>query len=274
MSEDSEACHGARNGSVVSVQGLYKRFGDTEVLRDINVDVSPEEVLCVIGASGSGKSTLLRCVSFLEPYDAGRVYIKGELLGFREPPRGLVPDRQRGIAQVRAGIGMVFQHFNLWPNMTALGNTTLALRLVKGMSRSQADARGEEALRKVGLADKARSYPAHLSGGQQQRVAIARALAMEPEIMLFDEPTSALDPELVGEVLDAMKELASEGMTMMVVTHEMGFAAEMADRVIFMDHGEVVEEGTPRSIFVESANERLKSFLETWKQRNALFEET
>lgn len=270
------AAHNRRDtdGPVVSVRALGKRFGTVEVLRDINLDVSREEVVCVIGASGSGKSTLLRCVSFLEPYDEGRVYIDGNLLGFRETEKGTVPAGQKHIDQVRSGIGMVFQHFNLWPNMTALGNTTLALRLVRGMARSEADERGQIALEKVGLSDKIHVYPAYLSGGQQQRVAIARALAMEPEIMLFDEPTSALDPELVGEVLDAMKELASEGMTMIVVTHEMGFAADMADRVIFMDQGEVVEEGPPRSIFVESDNARLQSFLETWKQRNALFSDS
>ncbi|MEX0607544.1 MAG: amino acid ABC transporter ATP-binding protein, partial [Halofilum sp. (in: g-proteobacteria)] len=217
---------------IVSVRNLDKRFGDLEVLRDINIDVHPQEVVCVIGASGSGKSTLLRCVSFLEPYSEGRVYIEGNLLGYRETTNGLVPDSQRSIDRVRQNVGMVFQHFNLWPNKTALGNVTLALRLVRGMSRDDADEHGRSTLEKVGLADKAAMYPSQLSGGQQQRVAIARALAMDPKLMLFDEPTSALDPELVGEVLNVMKAVAAEGMTMMVVTHEMGFAAEMADRVV------------------------------------------
>lgn len=271
MTDDTAQIRSDGATPVVSIRGLHKRFGTVEVLRDIDLDVKPEEVVCVIGASGSGKSTLLRCVSFLEPYDEGRVYIDGALLGYRETEKGIVHAGEKEIDRVRGAVGMVFQHFNLWPNKTALGNTTLALRLVRGLSREEADQRGQRALEKVGLGDKLHAYPAYLSGGQQQRVAIARALAMEPEIMLFDEPTSALDPELVGEVLDAMKELASEGMTMMVVTHEMGFAAEMADRVIFMDQGEIVEQGRPRSIFVESSNPRLQSFLETWKQRNALF---
>lgn len=255
---------------LIVVEGLGKAFGDIQALADIDLEVDRGEVVCIIGPSGSGKSTLLRCVSFLEPYTEGRVYIEGELLGYRERQGRLVPDRQRNIDRVRRDIGMVFQHFNLWPHMTVLENTTIALRLVQGDSRETADRRGREMLAKVGLQDKTDVYPAHLSGGQQQRVGIARALAMDPQVMLFDEPTSALDPELVGEVLQVMKALAEEGMTMLVVTHEMGFAAEMADRVIFMDRGRIVERGSPAEILRHSRNARLQEFLQTWKERNTL----
>ncbi len=254
--------------SVIRIERLHKFFGDNEVLRDINLQVKQKEVLCVIGPSGSGKSTLLRCIAFLEEYDRGRIYIEGKLLGFREAGGRLVRDSERNVSRCRRNVGMVFQQFNLWPHMTALGNVTEALVGVKRVTRAAANEIGSAVLTKVGLADKLDVYPSRLSGGQQQRVAIARALAMEPHVMLFDEPTSALDPELVGEVLQVMKQLASEGMTMLVVTHEMGFAAEVADRVIFMDFGQIVEEGTAADIFRVAQSSRLKQFLDTWRARN------
>ena len=254
--------------SVIRIERLHKFFGDNEVLRDINLQVKQKEVLCVIGPSGSGKSTLLRCIAFLEEYDQGRIYIEGKLLGFREAGGRLVRDSERNISRCRRNVGMVFQQFNLWPHMTALGNVTEALVGVKRMPRAAASEIGSAVLTKVGLKDKLDVYPSRLSGGQQQRVAIARALAMEPHVMLFDEPTSALDPELVGEVLQVMKQLANEGMTMLVVTHEMGFAAEVADRVIFMDFGQIVEEGTAADIFRVAQSSRLKQFLDTWRARN------
>jgi len=254
--------------SVIRIERLHKFFGDNEVLRDINLQVKQKEVLCVIGPSGSGKSTLLRCIAFLEEYDEGRIYIEGKLLGFREAGGRLVRDSERNVYRCRRNVGMVFQQFNLWPHMTALGNVTESLVGVKRMPRAAANEIGSAVLTKVGLADKLDVYPSRLSGGQQQRVAIARALAMEPHVMLFDEPTSALDPELVGEVLQVMKQLANDGMTMVVVTHEMGFAAEVADRVIFMDFGQIVEEGTAADIFRIAQSSRLKQFLDTWRARN------
>jgi polar amino acid transport system ATP-binding protein len=254
--------------SVVRIERLHKFFGDNEVLCDINLQVRQKEVLCVIGPSGSGKSTLLRCIAFLEEYDRGRIYIEGKLLGFRETGGRLVRDSERNVSRSRRNVGMVFQQFNLWPHMTALGNVTEALVGVKRLARAAANEIGSAVLTKVGLEDKLDVYPSRLSGGQQQRVAIARALAMEPHVMLFDEPTSALDPELVGEVLQVMKQLANEGMTMVVVTHEMGFAAEVADRVIFMDFGRIVEEGTAADIFRVAQSSRLKQFLDTWRARN------
>ena len=254
--------------SVIHIERLHKFFGENEVLRDVSLQVRHKEVLCVIGPSGSGKSTLLRCIAFLEEYDRGRIYIEGRLLGFRETNGRLVRDSERNISRCRRNVGMVFQQFNLWPHMTALGNVTEALVGVKRLPRAAANEVGSVVLTKVGLADKIDVYPSRLSGGQQQRVAIARALAMEPHVMLFDEPTSALDPELVGEVLQVMKQLASEGMTMVVVTHEMGFAAEVADRVIFMDFGQIVEEGTAVEIFRATQSSRLKQFLDTWRVRN------
>ena len=260
--------HGA---PVIKVRGLGKNFGAVAALKGIDLDIYPSEVACIIGPSGSGKSTLLRCMSFLEDYSAGEVEIESRLLGYRRSETGLVRDSERGIAEARRNVGMVFQHFNLWPHMTALENTTLGLRLTKGMRRQAADETGLAALTRVGLREQARRYPSQLSGGQQQRVAIARALAMSPHVMLFDEPTSALDPQLVGEVLDTMKELARDGMTMGIVTHEMGFAAQVADRVIFIDQGEIVETGPPRTLFLEPRSARLREFLDTWKQRNVLF---
>jgi polar amino acid transport system ATP-binding protein len=241
---------GHRNA--IEVHDLHKSFGDVEVLKGIDFRVDPGEVVCVIGPSGSGKSTLLRCVNRLEDPTAGRVLIEGED----------ITDPDADVDRLRARIGMVFQAFNLFPHLTVLRNLTLAQRRVLGRSKAQAQEIARANLERVGLSEKADAYPAHLSGGQQQRVAIARALSMDPDMMLFDEPTSALDPELVGEVLEVMRRLADEGMTMMVVTHEMGFAREVADRVVFMDDGAVVEEGPPARVLVEPAHERTRRFLQ------------
>ena len=263
-----EATSGAAEGKpVVLVEGLHKRFGPVHVLKGIDLAVDRSQVVCVIGPSGSGKSTLLRCMAFLDRYDEGRVFIEGRLLGYREAGDRRLPDSERNIDRVRAVIGMVFQHYNLWPHKTALGNVTEALRVVRKLGKREAEAIGMEMLAKVGVDDKANDYPARLSGGQQQRTAIARALAMRPHVMYFDEPTSALDPELVGEVLQVMQELASEGMTMVVVTHEMGFAAHVADEVVFMDAGEVIERGPPDDIFKRPRSDRLREFLDTWRSR-------
>ena len=246
----------------VRVKDLHKSFAGNEVLRGIDFEVSRGEVVCIIGPSGSGKSTLLRCITLLETPDHGHIYVNGHLVGFRENRKGeLVPVSQRELNRARAEIGMVFQQFNLWPHKTVLGNLVEAPVLVRRMPRKQAVEMAGNLLGKVGLTEKINAYPATLSGGQQQRVAIARALAMQPKVMLFDEVTSALDPELVQEVLDVMKQLANEGMTMLVVTHEMGFAREVADRVVFMDDGVVVEEGPPERIFDEPAHERTRQFL-------------
>ena len=236
---------------ILDVRGLRKSFGATEVLRGIDLAVKPQELVFVIGPSGSGKSTLLRCCNRLEEPTGGSIWIDGVDL----------MDRATDINAMRRKIGMVFQSFNLYPHMTALGNVTLALRKVVGQSRSAADAAGMAALARVGLAEKAKSYPGELSGGQQQRVAIARALALEPTVMLFDEPTSALDPELVGSVLNVMRELKLGGMTMLVVSHEMRFARDAADRVIFMDHGLIVEEGPPAQVFGAPREPRTRAFL-------------
>jgi polar amino acid transport system ATP-binding protein len=237
--------------AVVEVRGLHKYFGDLHVLKGIDLRLKAHEVVCVIGPSGSGKSTLLRCVNLLEEPSAGEVLIDGVTINR--------PDVD--IDRVRTRVGIVFQSFNLFPHLTALRNVTLALEKVVGTSRQDARERASEHLARVGLADKAASYPSQLSGGQQQRVAIARALAMDPEVMLFDEVTSALDPELVKEVLDVMRALASDGMTMLVVTHEMGFAREVGDRVIFMDDGVIVEEGPPRDFFIAPTQPRTREFL-------------
>ena len=236
---------------IIHVSDLHKSFGDNEVLKGIDCDVEPQEVVCVIGPSGSGKSTFLRCLNMLEDITSGEVVIDGKHL----------TAKQTNINEVRTEIGMVFQQFNLFPHMSVLENISLAPLKVRNLSTQAVRDRALKLLDKVGLGDKANAYPAQLSGGQQQRVAIARALAMEPKMMLFDEPTSALDPELVGEVLAVMKQLAEEGMTMVVVTHEMGFASEVADRVLFMDDGLIVEEGTPDEIFRAPKSERTKSFL-------------
>jgi polar amino acid transport system ATP-binding protein len=246
---------------MVSAEAVYKSYGRLEVLRGIDLEVYPKEVMCMIGPSGSGKSTFLRCINHLEKIDAGRLSVDGNLVGYRQRGDKLyeLPDRE--VCRKRSEIGMVFQNFNLFPHMTALGNVIEAPIRVKKESRATAVTRGRAALDKVGLADKESAYPRQLSGGQQQRVAIARALAMQPKLMLFDEPTSALDPELVGEVLDAMRSLAEEGMTMIVVTHEMGFAREVGDSLVFMDAGVIVESGKPRDVLTNPRHERTRSFL-------------
>ena len=236
---------------MIRIENLHKSFGDLEVLRGIDLHVKPGEVVCIIGPSGSGKSTVLSCINRLEEITAGRIVVDGND----------ITDPKTDINQVRAEAGMVFQQFNLFPHMTVLQNVTLGPVKVRRMSRAAADKLGRELLVKVGLAQKSGNYPDQLSGGQKQRVAIARSLALRPKVMLFDEPTSALDPELVGEVLEVMKQLATEGMTMVVVTHEMGFAREVADRVIFIDHGVIQEEGPPQSLFSNPQNPRLKDFL-------------
>lgn len=253
--------------AVISVRGLEKRFGDKTVLRDIDLDIHSGDVTCIIGPSGSGKSTLLRSLAFLDAYDAGEVHIFGQMLGWRDTPLGRKRAGNRELTKARSPIGMVFQHFHLWPHMSVLNNVTLALRLVHGFSRLAADETGREMLGKVGLAAFADRRPESLSGGQKQRVAIARALAVKPKVMLFDEPTSALDPELVGEVLSVMKALAAEGMTMVIVTHEMGFAAHAANRVVFMDGGRIIEEGSPQALFATPKSDRLSQFLQTWRER-------
>jgi polar amino acid transport system ATP-binding protein len=240
---------------------VWKRFGRLEVLKGVTLDVKRRETVCVIGASGSGKTTLIRCINHLEKIDAGRIEVNGHLIGYRERNGKLVEDSEKNIAKQRTEIGMVFQRFNLFPHKTALENVIEAPVRVRGVAKEQAVREAEALLARVRLADKRDIYPNKLSGGQQQRVAIARALAMKPALMLFDEPTSALDPETIGEVLDAMKELAREGMTMIVVTHEMGFAREAADRVVMMDEGKIIEEGTPEHFFLSPTHERTKQFL-------------
>ena len=250
------------NGPMVDAQDIHKSFHHNLVLRGVSMQVQKGEVVAIIGPSGSGKTTFLRCLNHLEKINNGRIYIDGQLMGYRETPDGrLVEEREAVTARLRAQIGMVFQRFNLFGHMTALQNVMEAPIEVKGEPRDQVEAKARALLAKVGLDAKADAYPARLSGGQQQRVAIARALAMDPKLMLFDEATSALDPELVGEVLKVMRQLAEEGMTMVVVTHEMGFAREVADRVIFMDGGVIVEEGQPEQIFSAPRQERTQSFL-------------
>jgi polar amino acid transport system ATP-binding protein len=246
---------------MVTAEGVRKHFGANEVLRGIDLEVRRGEVMCVIGPSGSGKSTLLRCINHLEKIHGGRLTVDGELVGYEQRGEKLYELKERAVARKRADIGMVFQHFNLFPHMTALGNIVEAPIRVKGVSKHEADERGRALLAQVGLVGRDHVYPRQLSGGQQQRVAIARALAMEPKLMLFDEPTSALDPELVGDVLDVMRDLANSGMTMFVVTHEMGFAREVGDKLVFMDDGIVVESGTPRDIIANPRHERTKAFL-------------
>ncbi len=247
--------------SMIRIENINKFFGKLQVLKDINLIVEQREVLCVIGPSGSGKSTMLRCLNHLEIITDGKIYIEDELVSHREKDSDILKISPKKVAEMCEELGMVFQRFNLFPHKTVLENLTLAPMIVKKVSKNEAETKAHELLKKVGLSDKANEYPSRLSGGQQQRVAIARALAMEPKIMLFDEPTSALDPELVGEVLEVMKALAKEGMTMIVVTHEMGFAKEVGTRVIFMDEGKIVEEGKPGEIFVNPKNSRTKEFL-------------
>ncbi len=246
---------------MVRAETVGKSFGDVEVLRGVDLVVEPGQVCCVIGPSGSGKSTLLRCINHLETIDTGRLWVGGELMGLREENGKLYRLRDSALGRQRREIGMVFQRFNLFPHRTAAENVMEAPVVVRRESRATARKRAVELLGRVGLADRADAYPAQLSGGQQQRVAIARALAMQPKLMLFDEPTSALDPELVGEVLDVMRELAREGMTMIVVTHEMGFAREVGDALVFMDDGRIVESGDPRAVLSDPQEERTRAFL-------------
>ena len=255
---------------MLEIRGLSKRFGAHEVLRGVDLAVGDSEVVCLIGPSGSGKSTLLRCVNFLESYDAGEVRIAGRLIGYQDAPNGVRrPMAARHLREMRREIGMVFQHFNLWPHMSALANVAEPLRRVRGLPAAEAEERAHAMLARVGLSAKAQAYPSRLSGGQQQRVAIARALAMQPRLMLFDEPTSALDPELVGEVLEVMRSLAAEGMTMLIVTHEMGFAAHVADRIAFIDGGRIIDDGPPRRVLHESQEPRVRQFFQTYHDRNA-----
>jgi polar amino acid transport system ATP-binding protein len=246
---------------IVSAEGVVKRFGRLEVLKGVSLDVQPRETVCIIGPSGSGKTTFIRCINHLEKIDGGRIEVNGHLIGYREKNGKLVEDSEVNIARQRVEIGMVFQRFNLFPHMTALENVIEAPLRVRKLSKTLAIKEGEALLDRVGLADKRDVYPGKLSGGQQQRVAIARALAMKPAVMLFDEVTSALDPETIGEVLEVMKELVAVGMTMIVVTHEMGFAREAADRVVMMDDGLVIEEGTPEHFFTQPDHERTQQFL-------------
>ena len=246
---------------MVKAERVHKRFGRLEVLKGVSLEVEPREVVCLLGPSGSGKTTFLRCINHLEKIDAGRLWVDGKLVGYRQSGDRLYEQHDGEICRDRAEIGMVFQSLNLFGHMTALENVTEAPIHVKKVPRSDAVARGKELLERVGLADKLAAYPSQLSGGQQQRVAIARALAMQPKLMLFDEPTSALDPELVGDVLEVMRQLAREGMTMIVVTHEMGFAREAADRVVMLDDGKIIEEGAPEDLFERPKEPRTKQFL-------------
>ncbi|WP_316526334.1 amino acid ABC transporter ATP-binding protein [Kitasatospora brasiliensis] len=246
---------------MVRAENVHKSYGLVEVLKGIDLEVRKGEVFCLIGPSGSGKSTFLRCINHLEKINGGRLWVDGELVGYRQKGDRLHELKDREVAVKRRDIGMVFQRFNLFPHMTAIENVMEAPVQVKGETRAEARERGMALLERVGLADKAKNYPSQLSGGQQQRVAIARALAMKPKLMLFDEPTSALDPELVGDVLDVMRGLAEEGMTMVVVTHEMGFAREVGDALVFMDGGVVVESGNPRQVLTDPQHERTRAFL-------------
>ena len=256
------AATGSGDGTpMVKAEAVHKRFGQLEVLKGIDMEVYPGQVVVLLGASGSGKSTFLRCINHLEKINAGRLWVDGNLVGYRQEGDKVYELKEKEISKKRAEIGMVFQRFNLFPHMTALENIIEAPCQVRRVSKEAARERARKLLDQVGLAEKADVYPAQLSGGQQQRVAIARALAMDPKLMLFDEPTSALDPELVGDVLEAMKQLARNGMTMIVVTHEMGFAREVGDQVVFMDGGVVVEQGPPREVFANPQHERTKAFL-------------
>ena len=246
---------------MVKAEGVCKNFGALKVLKGVTLEIGRGQVLVLVGPSGSGKSTFLRCINHLEQVNGGRLYVDGDLIGYRERGGKLYEMPPRDAAKQRRDIGMVFQHFNLFPHRNALANIIEAPIQVKGVKKADAIERAKDLLDQVGLSDKATAYPAQLSGGQQQRVAIARALAMNPKLMLFDEPTSALDPELVGEVLGVMKKLASEGMTMVVVTHEMGFAREVADQLVFMDAGVIVERGKPREVLSNPQHDRTKAFL-------------
>src|ERR687898_2146272 len=261
---DGRAATGPGDGTpMVKAEAVHKRFGHLEVLKGIDMEVLPGQVVVLLGASGSGKSTFLRCINHLEKINAGRLWVDGHLVGYRQEGDKLYELREKEISKSRAEIGMVFQRFNLFPHMTALENICEAPCQVRKTSKDAARTRARQLLDQVGLAEKADVYPAQLSGGQQQRVAIARALAMDPKLMLFDEPTSALDPELVGDVLEAMKQLAKDGMTMIVVTHEMGFAREVGDQVVFMDQGVVVESGRPEDVLDDPQRQRTRNFLES-----------
>lgn len=254
---------------IVSLRGVGKSFGANRVLADIDLDIQKGEVVSLIGPSGSGKTTLLRCVNFLEAYDEGEVRIRGALLGYRRSAAGrLKPETERIISEVRAPVAMVFQQFNLWPHMTVLENVMAPLTLAKAMREDRARALAGEALARVGMSAKAGARPPELSGGQQQRVGIARALAMDPEVMLLDEPTSALDPELVDEVLEVIKSLSRAGMTMIMATHEMSFAAEVSDRIVFMEKGHIVTLGTPREVIHQPTHPRVRAFLQPWIRRS------
>ena len=252
---------GAAPGLIVCAVDVCKQFGRLEVLKGVSLDVRRRETVCIIGPSGSGKTTFIRCINHLEKIDGGRITVNGHLIGYRQKGERLVEDSEKSIARQRTQIGMVFQRFNLFPHKTALENVVEAPVHVLGRDKDEATAEGVALLTRVGLRDKCDTYPGKLSGGQQQRVAIARSLAMKPALILFDEPTSALDPEVTGEVLAVMEELAHEGMTMIVVTHEMGFAREAADRVVMMDEGVIIEEGTPEHFFEAPEHERTKQFL-------------
>jgi polar amino acid transport system ATP-binding protein len=249
------------NGPMVKSEGVHKHFGRLEALRGVDMQVAPREVVIIIGPSGSGKSTFLRCINHLEKISAGRLWVDGELVGYEQRGDKVHELHDKDVARKRAEIGMVFQRFNLFPHMTALENVMIGPVQVKGESKAACRDRAKKLLDRVGLGNRTEAYPAQLSGGQQQRVAIARALNMQPKLMLFDEPTSALDPELVGEVLDAMRLLAREGMTMLVVTHEIGFAREVGDTLVFIDEGLVVESGKPREVLANPRRERTKAFL-------------
>lgn len=255
----------AQAAPAVELRGVNKFFGEHEVLSQIDLAVASGETVCILGPSGSGKTTLLRCVNWLEIPDSGAIFLRGTRIGVKSGKLGGVPMNDRELAAIRTRIGMVFQHFNLWPHMTALGNVIESPVHVLRRPRKEVVEEAERLLEKVGLADKRNAYPAYLSGGQMQRVAIARALAMQPDILLFDEPTSALDPELVGEVLSVMKELAHEGMTMLVVTHEMQFARDAASRVVFLDRGRILEDAAASEFFRRPKAERSRQFLERFK---------
>ncbi|MEU3099653.1 amino acid ABC transporter ATP-binding protein [Streptomyces sp. NPDC006967] len=258
---DKDIVSGPSGHPMVKAEGVHKSFGLAHILKGIDLEVNAREVFCLIGPSGSGKSTFLRCINHLEKISAGRLSVDGELVGYRQKGDKLYELKEAEVAAQRRDIGMVFQRFNLFPHMTALENVMEAPVQVKRETKAVARERAERLLDRVGLGDRKRHYPAQLSGGQQQRVAIARALAMQPKLMLFDEPTSALDPELVGEVLDVMRDLAEDGMTMVVVTHEMGFAREVGDSLVFMDDGVVIEAGSPREVLTNPQHDRTRSFL-------------